>query len=613
MAALIFLPASTYLWFAVGSGVSVASTYVTAILFTALIRIYGGRLSKQELFIIYSIVGGIGGAMPLYYWLVYRSYFVTNPLSLEFKLFDIPLRDYVPAWLTPPATSVAHQLRTLFHPDWVFAIAVNVGFSVLGLIAELALGILFSYIYVEEEPLPFPFAQIDNAMISTLYERKPQDLLYFILSLIMGAIYGMLIYLVPLLLGPQAQLIPYPWVDFTSYTEFYIPGAAIGIATDPLSFIYGMVLPPSLTFCMMLGSLITWVFGNTLTLTTFRSFSQEWITEYTSGMNIYLIMQRAGLRLWLSFFTGLSFGLAIFLFVSMSRRIARALSRIGKARGGPGFPSASKLLIIFLAATLTSSIMYNILLPGVPLWLCMAVSVGLSFILASLNARIYGELGIFVSGDFIYNMWKTFIYFSDYNGYAGWIFTPAMAGFGTQWYANATKVAYLTETRPMDYYKATVISFILTVTFGLIFTDFFWRIAPIPSFVYSYVMGIWPNYAISDALFATRHIMIRPEQILMGIGVAAGIGILSIPLNKIGIPLNAVGLVGGMYTIPPYMIMVFVMSIVSKYLMTRILGKERWYYIRGIALAGFAAGIGVVVAVGTTITLLSKASWVWPW
>lgn len=616
MAALIFLPASIYLWFAVGSGVSIAATYVTAILFTALAQIYGSKLSKQELFIIYAIVGGIGGAMPLYYWLIFRSYYVTTPLSLEFKLFGLPLREYVPQWMSPPATSPVHQLRTLFHPDWLLALGINLTFAVLGLAAELALGILFSYLYVEEEPLPFPFAQIDTAMVNTLHDRKPQDLLYFILSLTMGAIYGLLLYLTPMILGPQAQLLPYPWVDLTSYTQHYIPGAVVGIATDPLGFLYGMILPPSLTFAMLAGSLATWFFGNTLTLTTFQSFSPQWVEEYSPGMGIFLILQRAGLRLWLSLFMGLSFGLAIFLFIATSRKMVRAfraLPKLAKLKGGPGYPSPKKLLAVFFCSTLLSALLYYLLLPEVPFWLPLIISIGFSFILASLGARIFGELGLTFSSDFIYNMWKATIYFSPYNGYAAWIFTPVIAGFGTGGYANATKVAYATGTRPMDYYKATIISFVIVAVFGLLFTDFFWRIAPIPSFVYPYVYGLWPNYAISDSLFSTRQIIINPEQILIGIGIAMGAGFLSWPLNKLGIPFSAVGLVGGMYATPPYTIMVFIMSLVSRYLMTSLLGKEKWNSVRSIFLAGFSAGIGITVAIGTTITLISRASWIWPW
>ncbi|MEM2299068.1 MAG: hypothetical protein QXW23_06065, partial [Thermofilaceae archaeon] len=230
LAGLIFLPASTYLWLAVGAGASVAATYITVILFSALARLYGASLSRQELFIIYSVVGGIGGAMPLFYWLVFRSYFVNNPLSLEFKLNGLPVRDLVPYWMSPPVNSPAHALRTLFYPDWLPAIAVSITFAALGLLAEISIGILISYLYIEVEPLPFPFAQIDATMINTLYEREHEPLLYFFSALIGGAIYGTLVYLVPLVLGPGAAVIPYPWIDLTPYTQYFLPGAAIGIA-----------------------------------------------------------------------------------------------------------------------------------------------------------------------------------------------------------------------------------------------------------------------------------------------------------------------------------------------------------------------------------------------
>ncbi|MEM2853882.1 MAG: hypothetical protein QW804_05220, partial [Candidatus Bathyarchaeia archaeon] len=116
LAALIFLPATIYLTFSMGTEVGSASMYITAILFTALARIYGGRLTKQELYIIYATVGSIATSVPFYYWLVFRSFFVTNPLSLEFKLFGTPLRELVPVWLSPPVSSPVHQLRTLMHP-----------------------------------------------------------------------------------------------------------------------------------------------------------------------------------------------------------------------------------------------------------------------------------------------------------------------------------------------------------------------------------------------------------------------------------------------------------------------------------------------------------------
>lgn len=616
LAGLIFLPASTYLWLAVGAGASVAATYITVILFSALARLYGARLSRQELFIIYSIVGGIGGAMPLFYWLVFRSYFVNNPLSLAFRVEGVPVRDFVPTWMSPPLLSPVHALRTLLHPDWLPAIAVFVTFSALGLVAEVSLGMLLSYLYIEVEPLPFPFAQIDATMVNTLYEREHEPMLYFFSALIGGAIYGMVLYLIPLVLGPGAVVIPYPWVDLTPYTQFFLPGAVIGFATDPMGFFYGMVLPPSVTLSLLLGSLATWVLGNTLTLTAFKDFSPEWVREYIPGMGIFLIFQRATLRLWLSAFMGISFGLALFIFVVARRKLVdsfRALYRMKEVREEMGYLPATTLLGLFFASTLTGVLIYYVLVPGVPLWLPPLVSMGLGPIIALIGARVYGELGLMFSPDFVYNMWKATVYFSPYQGYAGWIFTPAIAGFSAPWYVNATKVAYLTRTRLIDYYKAVVIAFVITTGLGLLFMDFFWRMAPIPSFIYPFVMGLWPFYAISDCLFATRQVVVRADQILMGTGFAVVAGFAGFALSKLGVPLNPVALVGGTYALPPYTIMVFAFSLLGNYLFSKALGRERWERARAVIIAGFLAGMGITVAVGVAITLLSRAAWIWPW
>ncbi|MEM2247637.1 MAG: hypothetical protein QXM51_05930, partial [Thermoproteota archaeon] len=168
-------------------------------------------------------------------------------------------------------------------------------------------------------------------------------------------------------------------------------------------------------------------------------------------------------------------------------------------------------------------------------------------------------------------------------------------------------------TKPIDYYKSIIITNLLVLTFGFIFVDFFWRIAPIPSSVFPYVMGIWPTYAVTDSLYTVRQIVIRADQILMGIGFALVSGFILYGLNRVGIPLSPVGLIVGMQQLPTSATMTFIMSIVSKYVMSRALGAERWRAIRGIVIAGFIAGISIAVILGLTITLISRSSWIWPW
>jgi len=613
-AAVLFVPASTYLFLASGGGLALAATYVIIILASAFSRMYGSPLSKQELFIMYTLVGAIGGNLPIFYWLVFRGYYIQNPISLAFSLNGVPLRDLVPIWMAPPETSASYVFRTLLHIDWLPSIATIVTFSFLGFITEVALAIMVSMLYIEEEPLPFPIATVDASMIETLSERGSSHMLFFLVALFIGVIYGSALYATPLTGG--RPLIPYPWVDLTSLTQNYLPGAMIGIATDPATFLYGMILPLSVTGMLFVGSLITWVAGNVLTLTAFKSVSPAWVADFYKGMNLSAIVQRAYLNLWLSPFIGLSLGMASFLILFNWRKALgalKSLARLSRVRMATGYPGIGTLMGVYLFGTITSVVLYVLLIPEVPWWIPFFMSVVLSVLMAVIGTRIFGELGISPMSSAPYDVWKALLYATPYTGYPGWIFYPVIAGTGTPWLVNTTKVAYLTETRPMDYYKGLAIAFVINVVGGLLVMDFFWRISPIPAITYPYTLIQWPIFAVSDCLFATRKIAIHYDHIAFGFGASTLLGIAGALAMKIGIPLNSVALVGGMFTPPPYSFMIFLVSVLSNVVFKRYLGAERWNAMKGVALAGTIAGLGLVVGIGVSIVLIGKASWLWPW
>jgi len=65
-------------------------------------------------------------------------------------------------------------------------------------------------------------------------------------------------------------------------------------------------------------------------------------------------------------------------------------------------------------------------------------------------------------------------------------------------------------------------------------------------------------------------------------------------------------------TIPPYAISSFVGGLLSKYVLERIFGKERWNSYKAVVIAGFAAGEGLIVGIAAGIIFLSKAAWALP-
>ncbi len=614
VAALIFLPVSNYLYLSSLVVVGAGSAYVIVILFSEILRMQGQRLSRQELFIMYAVLAGVGGAMPsMYYWLVFRGYFVNSGIASAFSIEGTPIRDLVPVWMAPKIGSQVYQTRTLIHMDWLLPIGLNVILSVLGFISELALTMIFSILFVEVEPLRFPFAEIDFSLVETLTERRRDNVVVFLASMFGGMMYGIILYVVPLTSG--IDVIPRPWVDLTRFTEKFVPGAMIGLATDPTSFIYGFILPIPIAASLFIGSSITYIFVNSLSITTFPDLFPKWREEYFYGMNISAILQRSSLRAWLSPSIGFAIGLALSLIIKHRRSIIdsfRALSRlrVSSARGEAGYLPLPILLLMFFGGVGTSILLYRLLIPEVPIWIPLLISMGMSFVMPLAATRVVGEIGVGITFN-PWQIWQGLLYFSGYVGYAGWVFYPVIAGTYTSWSVQTVKLAYMTETKPRDLFKTFAISLVLTTVFGLIFMDLFWRIAPIPSLVYPFTLIYFPTYAVSDCLFATRQIQISAQWI--GVGTLVSVLLFGIGevLGKTGLGFSAAALIGGFTNLPPYAIMVLISSVIGNMLISRLFGKERWLRVRGVIVAGVAAGVGIATGIGVSLTLIARSSWLW--
>lgn len=617
LAALIFLPVSNFLYLSALVVLGAPAAYIIVILFSEILRMQGEHLSKQELFIMYSVLGGVAGAMPsMYYWLVFRGYFVNSGIASAFSIGGTPIRDLVPSWMAPPQGSDVYEFRTLMHPDWLLPVGLGISLSVLGFLAELALTMIFSMLFVEIEPLRFPFAEIDYSLVTTLTERRRENVVVFLASMFGGAMYGIFLYVVPLSTG--MIIIPRLWVDLTRYTEKILPGAMIGLATDPTSFLYGFILPIPIAASLCVGSAATYIVMNSLAITTFPDLFPQWREEYFYGMNISAILQRSSLRAWLSPSIGFAVGFAVCLILKHRRSVVgslRALSRlrISASAEEAGYLPLPVLLLMFFGGTGTSIILYYVLIPEVPIWIPLLISMGMSFVMPLAATRVVGEIGVGITFN-PWQVWQALLYFSGYVGYPGWITYPVIAGTYTPWSVQTIKLAYLTETRPRDLFKTFAISqLILIPIFGFIFMDLYWRMAPIPSLVYPSTYEYFPIYAISDCLFATRQILIDANWIGLGTLVSALIFGIGEVAGKVGLGFSAAAFIGGLTQLPQYTIMVLVSSVMGNLLLSRLFGKERWLGMRSIIVAGVAAGMGIATGLGVSLTLVGRASWIWPY
>ncbi len=607
-AAVLFIPVTLYLNLLSGALSPAIAVTVIAILFAELTRFFGTPLTKQELFVIYSGVAVMSSTLPPYYWLVYRTFYVTTPITQYFLIDGVPINQLVPTWLAPTIGSPVYELRTLLHPDWVSALVVAaLSFSFIAM-AEIGLAIMFTYIFVREEKLPYPLAHVEASLINVLIERRESQLSIYILGLVAGVFYAFMTYAGYLFGVP---LLPLPWFDFVWLTEKYLPGALIGIATDPFTLGLGMVLPLKVAGATLAGSLIIWVIINTI-FTTTPDFFPLWYSEFYRGMTIGAIFQRTFQRIWISPQFGFIIGIALALILSYRKTFSRSLRLFASAILRP---QESELplrfsLVLFLVASISSVILFAVLVPGFELWVAIATSLGLSFFIAMVAARSLGEVGYFPA---IPWPWQVIVYFTPYKGYSGWVYAPYINLGYTGYLSQLGKVSYLTNTRPTNYFLGVAIAFSLIGVVGLLAMDFFWRLSSIPSNVYPYTMIYWPIFATNDSLFATRQISIVPEHI--GIGALATLAIVALETftRRLPFALPTFPVALGFFIIPPYTFTILIGSLIANLVISRSFGRERWAATKNFFIAGFFSGLGITVGISISFTLLAKASWIWPW
>jgi len=608
---LLFLPVTVYTNLVTGISILVSAAAIVPLITSLIASMYGIAFSVQEVFMIYAVLKAVITFVPPYYWLVYRSFFVKFPFLRIFRLGGVSIQELVPTWITPPPSSPVHFYRTLLHPQWLASIGVITTMTLLIFGADLVLAIIFAYLFIEIERLPFPFARVDASLVTTLVREEEERAKLFYIALFAGILLSAVVY-VPHMLG--TPLIPLPWADFTIVTQYVLPGALIALATDPSLFVGGFVLSPTITLLMFLGSAIVWIIGNNVLVTYFKEVAPEWASEYYIGMCATSIYQRSFLRVWIAFQLGTMVGFPLIMTLIYGRELIRAirsLSRLSEHRGLSYVPHFKLVLLLYPIFSLASVALFHMLVPDYPILVSIPVSLGLSFLISFLVGRTVAEIGI--TPTFTWP-WQAITYMTRYEGVAGWIFAPYISVGGNALHINSIMVAYLTETRISDYVKGVTIGFILSLILGLIFMDLFWRLAPIPSAAYPYTIVLWPTLAMNDALFITRKITIRSGVFSAGILIGALLPALEVLLRRRDIrAFSGIAIMMGFFLLPPYTLALFIGSCVGNFLIRRAMGRERWINLRDTIVAGFFAGSSVAIGMGIAATMIAKATWIWPW
>jgi hypothetical protein len=618
-AAATILPVNLYLQLVSGATIASAATYITLVVLTELGAMLGSPITKQEAFIMFMLTSIVAGS-PVYINFVYRSYFVTSPITWTFRdpCTGKPLPEVVPSFWAPPYNSPAHALRSLLHPDFILPQLIShLQFGVLFIVMEIALTMFVSSLYLEAEPLPFPLAEVNYSLIETLAERTEERMGIFIVSMIVGAFYSFIAYGIPTIMmglfNVSMQLIPIPWIDLTmGYwgVEKFLPGACFGISTDILTFATGFILPLRVLAYIMVGSVATWVFGNWLALTTFKPYFPEWVSEWKSGMSLSLVWQRSLLRVWIGPQIGFVIGLSILSFVWSYKAIGKAVKSIVKISFARGSPSAMRWsLPMFIGAALCSLIFFHMLVPDFPLYIA-ALTIPLSFLLAVVVTRVRGETTVYAYPPYL---WWILIYASGYPKVDAFFFQPVIGGSSTPLWTEALKVARLTDTRETDFFKGFILAWVLYCVFSLIFVQFFWLMAPIPSYVYPWTVISWPIQAITESMWHTRQITARVDTMLFGFTLVLALGGLQLALARLtGFTLDIVSLISGTATIPPAAVSMLIGGLLGNYVLRKAMGETRWREERALMVAGIATGGGIVTGILAALVLMFKSAWLKP-
>jgi len=595
----LFAPAAIWVSL-VAIGVSFVSAAQIALItvFVEFARYSGRPLTKQEATIVYVVATLIAAGEPLA--LVYAGWYVHSPIAIMFNIAD-----KVPTWWAPPQGSVAWQLRTLFHPDWLPPLAVYLIVHSLGTLGAFVFATMANEIFIEAERLPFPMQEITARTITVLTEREEAHLGLLSSTALIGAIYGVLLYTLPTIAkaaGYPIALIPIPWADFTRYIEIFMPGASFGVATDIMLLALGLMLPFRLVISMLLGSIARFMIGNWLTV---RLGITPWAKHYVSGMSLTVIYQESTLYLWANIIIGMSFAVGLAPLIIRPRVIAgsfKALTgKIGreKERISERILSVRTFIILWIVVGITLAAIYSILDPQFPIWAGLIWEFPFMFILMLITVRVLGETGIVWQFP---NARQAFLLSIGYPGITGW-FLPLSMHPGVWWTSNF-KVCQLTKTSYSSLIKAYFIAMPISLLLGLLYVNVFWAIAPMPSAIYPATYIQWPVQAMYQSIWITRpEEFFKSDVIVYSLISTLGLGIL---LYKLGLGMVLTGLFTGMATPIASIFTIFLGSLIGKIIATRF--NIEWFnrYKQTLA-AGLMLGEGIAIMIGAAGAILIRS------
>jgi hypothetical protein len=626
---LIMTPASMYMQLVVGQDVGSAAQWVTIILFIEVARRSFTVLSRPEIYVLYymagaAIVSGSG--------LLWNQFLVQSD---SFRSFGIA--DKIPSWVAPSNPDILGQ-RSFFHSAWWLPIGLMAIGQVLQRVDHFGLGYVMYRLTSDVEKLPFPMAPVGAQGITALADasggKETWRWRVFSFGGMLGMAFGAVYIALPAVTGaflPEGiSVFPIPFKDLSLNTQDFLPAVPMMLSFNLGLVLAGMVLP----FWAMVGSFLGLVFTLAFNpILVHTGVLKTWVPG-TSAVNT---INANYFDFYLSFGLGLTAAIAVIGFwhvFSGLRKKNRALDDEGaatvnwKALFNP--PAGRGDISLWIGiAIYVSSMCVTIAMAW---WLLAAAhrdnpaNSPISFtligvlafygfvytpIISYVSARMEGIIGMSVSVPFVRE--ATFI-LTGYQGAAIW-FAPFPAyNYGAQTvYFRQTE---LTGTKISSMIKAEAFVMPIVIIATLVFSQFIWRIAPVPSSAFPYAEAFW------DRVIAYRQAIIMSSTLPGGqhgpfyeafkpfylfCGLFAALGSYA-ALSALGLPILLVyGVIRGMdQSTPDVILPQFIGALLGRYMLARRFG-DMWPQYRVVFFAGYACGVGLISMLSLGLVFMSKS------
>jgi len=608
----LMMPGSMYLNLVIGAGIGPAARWVTIILFAEVAKRAFTDMKQQEVFLLYYMAGAAMHSP--FSGLLWNQYLVQSDAA---KMLG--LTEYIPSWVAPAIGSESLSARTFLHRDWLVPILLLIGSQIVQRVDHFGLGYALYRITSDVEKLPFPMAPVGAlgtmALAETSEERKTGwKWRVFSIGGVIGILFGCIYVLFPVVSGliftEPVRLIPIPWIDLTRHTEDVMPAVATGLQLDLGLVFTGMVLPFWAVIGGLIGQLITFIANPIL-------FEHGILHRWHKGMGTVDTVFANNFDFYLSFGLGLGLAIGVIGIWQVAKSFRKGPGGVNyrdvfKSHPGRGDINFWVSIAIYLVSTLAYVLLCRWLVPDFP-WIFF-VLYGFIYtpVISYITARMEGIAGQFVSLPLVRE--ASFIAGAKFFGYHGieiWYAPIPIHNYG-----KATvdfREIELTGTSLRGIIKAEIVVFPVVMIASLLFSQFIWQLAPIPSAAYPYAQELWHLQALNNLLMQTSTLEGNSLffQALNGSYMGAGLGLGLVTyagLNALGLPVLLVyGVVRGLgQHIPHGLILEVIGALLGRYYFHKKYGAM-WRQYAPVLLAGFSCGMGLtgMFAMGCTLILKS--------